>query len=72
MSHGRYKVTGNRKYRGHDPGTIFEARIDPAVEQRAIDRGAIELLERVTPGLEPGSYTLPHTATEAPQGASSM
>lgn len=59
MKHGRYLVTGQRQYRGHTPGTTFEAILDPLAEQRAIDRGAIELLEHVDPTLEPGSYRLP-------------
>ncbi len=58
-THGIYLVTGSRRYRGHEPGTRFEARIDPVVELRAIRRGAIQLLERVTPALEQGSYRLP-------------
>lgn len=55
---GVYKVTGRRVYRGHEPGTIFEARIDPAVENRAVRRGDIELLERITPDLPP-EWALP-------------
>lgn len=79
--YGVYQVTGRRKYRGHDPGTTFEAALDPAVEQRALARRDIRLLRRVVPALEPGSYTLPagwppdgaaQPLTEAPQGASSM
>lgn len=59
MTHGRYKVVGQFNYRGHDPGDVFVARLDPGAERRAIQRGCIALLERVTPTLEPGSYTLP-------------
>lgn len=81
MTHGRYLVTGNREYRGHQPGTIFEAAIDPGPERRAVERGAIQLLERITPSIEPGSYQLPEPwppeaseapSTEAPQRASRM
>lgn len=80
-THGIYLVTGNRQYRGHSPGDMFEAKLDPAVERRAIQRGAIQLLDRVTPALAPGSYRLPPdwppagadtpAHQEAPQGASS-
>jgi len=79
VTHGRYRVTGRRQYRGHEPGTVFEALIDGGAELRAIGRGDIELLERVTPSVKPGSFALPDpwppaaaTArqTEAPQGAS--
>lgn len=78
---GIYEVTGPRKYRGHDPGTTFEASLDPNVEQRAIQRRDIRLIRRVTPSLLPGSYRLPHdwpppekaaptSTNEAPEGAS--
>lgn len=59
MNGGAYRVTGARAYRGHEPGTTFEAVLDPAAEVRAIRRGSIELLERVTPALKPGSFDLP-------------
>jgi len=54
-----YLVTGQRKYRWHDPGTTFEARLDPDAERRAIERGSIRVLEVVQPGLKNGSYALP-------------
>jgi hypothetical protein len=78
--YGLYKVCGRRKYRGHDPGSLFEAVLQPLAEARAIRRGDIILLERITPRVQPGSYQLPRdwpppTAntpedTEAPEGAS--
>ncbi len=55
----RYLVTGKRKYRWHDPGTTFEARLDPLAEQRAIERGSIRILAIVQSDLENGSYHLP-------------
>jgi hypothetical protein len=58
-THGVYLVCGRRKYRGHEPGTQFEAVLSAQVEQRAIRRGDIQLIERVTPVLKPGSYRLP-------------
>lgn len=54
-----YLVTGKREYRGHTPGSEFEAVLDPGPEQRAIDRGDIRLVRRVEPDLEPGSFVLP-------------
>jgi hypothetical protein len=27
--YGVYEVTGKREYRGHNPGTVFEAFLDP-------------------------------------------
>lgn len=74
--YGVYEVTGWRKYRGHETGTIFEASLDPAVEQRAIARGAIRLLERVTPSVVPAHFKPPAKwppqgpQIEAPEGAS--
>ena len=55
--YGRYKVTGTRQYRGHPPGTIFEARHDAALA-RGMRRGNITLLELITPAVPPG-YRLP-------------
>lgn len=76
--YGVYQVTGRRRYRGHEPGTIFEACIPATVERRAVQRGDIRLLRRELPTLQPGSYRLPKDwpptagieATEAPRGAS--
>lgn len=56
---GVYEVCGRRIYRGHMPGEVFEARLDPNAEARAINRGSIRLLERVAADLPPGSYRLP-------------
>jgi len=63
----RYLVTGKRKYRWHEPGTSFEARLDPDAERRAIERGSIRVLEVVDDTI--GSYGLPddwpHVAADA-------
>jgi hypothetical protein len=59
MTHGVYVVTGRRAYRGHPTGTEFVAKLDPRAEHRAITRGDIMLLDRLTPALIPGSYQLP-------------
>jgi hypothetical protein len=75
--YGVYRVTGKRQYRGHEPGTVFEAILDPSAEQRALGRGDIQLIRRIQPSLAPGSYRLPPDwpvpvtdNTEAPEGAS--
>jgi hypothetical protein len=60
VTHGVYLVTGQRAYRGHQPGVSFTARLDRNAEARAIRRGDLQLLDRVTPALEPGTYTFPH------------
>jgi hypothetical protein len=51
--YGVYEVTGRRQYRGHDPGAVFTARLNPNAEMRAVNRGDIRLLERREPTLEP-------------------
>lgn len=56
---GRYEVTGRFAYRGHQPGSIFEARLPDNAEIRAINRGSIRLIERVADDLRPSSYRLP-------------
>ncbi len=70
MTHKRYRVTGKRQYRWHAPGTVFEAKLDPDAERRAIERGSIEVLEVIQPELQNGSYVLPrdwpHTAVDDP------
>lgn len=76
MTFGEYEVIGRREYRGHAPGTVFEASLDPAVEQRAIARSAIRLIRRVTPSVVPAHFKPPANwppkgpQTEAPEGAS--
>ena len=55
----KYRVGARRSFRGHAPGTVFEAVLDPAHELRALVRGDIEVIERVTPSIRRGGYTLP-------------
>ena len=55
---GEYEVVGRREYRGHPPGEVFEARIQPGPESRAIARGDIRKLRDVEPSIQPGSYSL--------------
>jgi hypothetical protein len=59
VNFGEYLVTGKRNYRGHAPGSTFEARLDRLAEARAIARGDIRLLREIEPTVEPGSYTFP-------------
>ncbi len=65
VTHKRYLVTGRRKYRWHQPGTVFEATLEPLAEQRAIERGSIRVIEVVQPELEDGSYALPEDWPQA-------
>ena len=62
--HKCYLVTGRRQYRWHQPGTVFEATLDPDAERRAIERGSIQVLEEVTPSLRQGSYRLPNDQSD--------
>jgi hypothetical protein len=59
VTYGEYLVTGKRNYRGHEPGTTFEANLAPGPEGRAIARGDIRLLRKIEPTVQPGSYTFP-------------
>ena len=54
-----YLVSGRLPFREHQPSTIFEAVLEPDAEARALRRGNITLLERSTPTIQPGSYSLP-------------
>ncbi len=56
---GRYRVIGQNEYREHRPGDLFEAKLERRAEARAIGRGDIELVERITFTVKPGSYRLP-------------
>lgn len=71
MISGEYEVVGKAEYLGHPQGTVFVARLNAGAERRAVNRGAIRLIRRVEPTLEPGSYQLPTgwlTATTQPGG----
>jgi hypothetical protein len=59
MTYGVYRVIGKRAYRGHEPGTTFEARLQPGPESRAIARGDTQLLRHVTPSIPKGALRLP-------------
>ncbi len=59
MTHKLYLVTGKRKYRWHDPGSTFEAKLDPEAERRAVERGSIKVLAVIQSDLADGSYELP-------------
>ena len=48
-----YRVTGIFKYRGHLPGEVFIANLDPKEEERAELRGNIEILQRGRITIEP-------------------
>jgi hypothetical protein len=68
---GLYRVVGSRGYREHQPGDLFEAKLDDRAEARAIGRGNIVLLERLTIGIQPGTFTFPQgwlTETENTDG----
>jgi hypothetical protein len=54
-----YRVIGSRDYSEHRPGDLFEAKLDRRAEARAIGRGDIEVVERITFSVKPGSYRLP-------------
>jgi hypothetical protein len=55
---GEYEVIGMRRYREHKPRTRFTATMPADAEQRALQRGDIALIRRITPQVPPG-YVLP-------------
>lgn len=59
-----YRVTSRVPYQGYRQGQEFETTLPAAVEERALARGSIEIVERSTPALVPGSYTLAADAAE--------
>jgi hypothetical protein len=73
-----YRVKGPLSYRGHQPGEVFQARLNSDAERRAVGRGSIEILDTTPPGLVPGSYRPPdgwdHNTSEleAPSGPFSL
>ena len=54
-----YRVTGRLKYRGHAPGQVFIATLDPEAERRAIRRGNIEVLAHGPVTLDPAKIRRP-------------
>jgi hypothetical protein len=54
-----YEVLNPRGYRGHSRGAQFEGLLEPDAERRALARGDIRVLQRVTPSVRPGTFTLP-------------
>ena len=62
---GRYEVIGSREYRGNGRGSVFEAKIPPGPERRAVLRGDIRLLSRVTATIPPGALTMPDNSQPA-------
>ncbi len=58
-----YRVL-QHSYRGHGHGDVFEAYLTEPEEARGVARGAIELVERSTPGLVPASYQLPRRTAQ--------
>lgn len=40
----RYEVTGVQAVLGHEPGSFFEDDLEPGLEQRLLERGAIRIV----------------------------
>lgn len=59
MNGALYEVTGDRRFRGHDHGELFEANLDRAAERRAVARGDIRVIERVTPSIDAAMLDMP-------------
>ena len=46
MTKTTYKVTGPAAFMDHQPGETFEADLDPELEERALERGSIEVVRK--------------------------
>ena len=44
MTKTTYKVTGPVPFDVYQPGETFEAELDPELEERALERGSIEIV----------------------------
>jgi len=44
MTKTTYKVTGEVPFDIYQPGETFEAELDPELEERALERGSIEVV----------------------------
>jgi hypothetical protein len=40
-----YKVTGETPYRDHEPGEEFDDDLTPDEEERALERGSVEIVK---------------------------
>lgn len=61
----RYRVSGSQRVLGHEPGSRFEADLDPAHETRLIGAGHLtRLAEREK---KPESTAAAHEASAAPK-----
>jgi len=59
--------TGRTEYRGHKPGTVFPAQLEPRAEARALARGSITRLDSAAISLEAAALTLPSTIRDPDQ-----
>jgi hypothetical protein len=56
-----YEVIGRTEYRGHKPGAIFPAQLEPRAEARAIARHSIRRIDNATISLAETTHTDPTT-----------
>lgn len=54
-----YRVSGRQKFLGYAPGETFVAELDSGVEERAIARGSIEIVEEAEVALDATRASLP-------------
>lgn len=53
MSRYRVRPTWPFRYREYEPGEEFVANLDPDVEERAVRKGALEVLDATRERLDP-------------------
>lgn len=49
MAQRKYSVNAPSAVLGHEPGTEFEAELDPVVEKRLLDGGALKVVTQSAP-----------------------
>lgn len=54
-----YVVTGKNRFKGFCPGETFVASLEPTLEERALTRGDIQIVERGSVSLDPARISMP-------------
>jgi hypothetical protein len=66
MGGGEYEVIDWRRFRGHEQGSRFTAKLTPAAEGRAIERGNIRLISRDPITFDAATYIPPRGWVDRP------
>jgi len=55
MAPVKYRVNASTAVLGHEPGETFEADLDPVLEQRLLDGGALTVPSAPSPAVKPAA-----------------